>query len=197
MTIPMSEILITIFRISSLFHLVLHSAQFWKNWEDQLNSMCQEIDACKGARELVQALASYQPAFPMAIATSSRYAGVEKKKVRHDAIFRHMTAIVAGDDPAVIKGKPAPDIYLEAARKLNVNPNESLVFEDALSGVRAGKAAGCYVVAIPDTRFSQEEKAVFVKEADMVVDDLSQFDGRVFGIDIDMRQLGPKLKIAC
>lgn len=70
--------------------------------------MCQEIDACKGARELVQALASYQPAFPMAIATSSRYAGVEKKKVRHDAIFRHMTAIVAGDDPAVIKGKPAP-----------------------------------------------------------------------------------------
>ena len=95
-----------------------------------------------------------------------------------------MTAIVAGDDPAVINGKPAPDIYLEAARRLNVDPTECLVFEDALSGVRSGKAAGCHVVAIPDPRFSTEEKKVFANEADVVLDSLLEFDASQFGLDV-------------
>lgn len=156
--------------------------QFWKNWEDALSSMCEEIQACNGATEVVEALS--KTGLPMAIATSSRYAGVEKKRKRHETIFQHMKTIVAGDDPAVINGKPAPDIYLEAARRLQVDPSECLVFEDALSGVRAGKAAGCFVVAIPDKRFTQEEKEAFIAEADAVVEDLWQFDGRQFGLDV-------------
>jgi hypothetical protein len=51
---------------------------------------------------------------------------------------------------------------------------------------RAGKAAGCFVVAIPDSRFTEEEKAIFRKEADMVVDDLTHFSGETFGIHLDM-----------
>jgi hypothetical protein len=51
---------------------------------------------------------------------------------------------------------------------------------------RSGKAAGCFVVAIPDSRFSEEEKAVFHREADMVVPDLTHFNGQKFGICIDM-----------
>jgi beta-phosphoglucomutase-like phosphatase (HAD superfamily) len=104
-------------------------------------------------------------------------------------MFQHMSAIVAGDDPAVKNGKPAPDIYLEAARRLGVDPSECLVFEDALSGARAGKAAGCFVVAIPDPRFSPEEKAVFDSVADVVVDNLLQFSGTEWGIDVDMRKM--------
>jgi HAD superfamily hydrolase (TIGR01509 family) len=148
--------------------------------------MCEEIEPCVGAKELVEALS--KTGLPMAIATSSRYAGVEKKRKRHDKIFQHMKKIVAGDDPAVTHGKPAPDIYLEAARQLEVDPSECLVFEDALSGVRAGKAAGCKVVAIPDKRFSKEEKEAFIAEADYVVDDLWQFDGRRFGLDITLEK---------
>ena len=100
-----------------------------------------------------------------------------------------MKAIVAGDDPAVTNGKPAPDIYLEAARRLNVDPKDCLVFEDALSGVRSGKAAGCYVVAIPDPRFSEEEKVIFAKEADVVLDNLWHFDGSEFDMKVDMTKL--------
>lgn len=93
-----------------------------------------------------------------------------------------MGAIVAGDDPAVKQGKPAPDIYLEAARQLNVSPSECLVFEDALSGVKAGKAAGCHVVAVPDPRM---DKSVF-GIADEVLDSLWDFDGRPWGLSFTM-----------
>ena len=66
-----------------------------------------------------------------------------KKRTHHERhLFEHIDVIVTGDDPAVKNGKPAPDIYLEAARRLGVDPAECLVFEDALSGVKSGKAAG-------------------------------------------------------
>jgi beta-phosphoglucomutase-like phosphatase (HAD superfamily) len=47
--------------------------------------------------------------------------------------------------------------------------------EDALAGVKAGKAAGCTVVAIPDVRFTQQEKEIFRKESDYVIDSLNDF----------------------
>jgi beta-phosphoglucomutase-like phosphatase (HAD superfamily) len=161
--------------------------EFWTSWEDNLSSYCDHVTACAGARELVEALA--KAGLPIAIATSSRLAGVEKKRMNHQAMFKNISTIIAGDHPAVKKGKPAPDIYLEAARQLGVDPEECLVFEDALSGVRSGKAAGCLVVAIPDPRFSLEERAAFESEADVVVPNLWAFDGRTFGIDVDMKTL--------
>ena len=52
--------------------------------------------------------------------------------VRHEAIFQHMSTIVCGDDPELKNGKPAPDIYLLAAHRLNVDPKDCLVFDDAM-----------------------------------------------------------------
>ena len=71
-------------------------------------------------------------------------------------------------------------------RRLGVNPKECIVFEDALAGVRSGKAAGCTVVVVPDPRFNENERAVFVEEADVVLDSLEDFDGTPFGIPVDM-----------
>lgn len=50
----------------------------------------------------------------------------------------------------VLKGKPAPDVYLKTAEKLGVNPEKCLVFEDIIPGIQAGKAAGMCVCAIDD-----------------------------------------------
>jgi pseudouridine 5'-phosphatase len=54
--------------------------QFWPTWETNLNNMCEAIDECPGATALVQCLAKLH--VPMAIATSSRYSAVEKKRKR-------------------------------------------------------------------------------------------------------------------
>lgn len=55
-------------------------------------------------------------------------------------------SIVTGLD--VINKKPFPDIYLKAAEKIGLNPQECLVVEDAVSGIKAGKAAGCRCLAV-------------------------------------------------
>ena len=60
--------------------LCFFSDDFQMKWEENLTAMCGEIEACKGATELVEELARI--GIPMAIATSSRYVGVEKKRTR-------------------------------------------------------------------------------------------------------------------
>ena len=150
---------------------------YWTLQENILSSFGDRVEECKGATHLVQSLANLQ--VPMAIATSSRMVSVEKKRVRHEAIFQHMETIVSGDDALVKNGKPAPDIYLEAASRLNVDPKDCLVFEDAVAGCRSGKAAGCRVIAVPDPRM---DNSVFDGVADQVLDDLTFFDGDLWGM---------------
>ena len=66
-------------------------------------------------------------------------------------------------------GKPHPQIYLECAKELNLPPSKCLVIEDSINGVKAGKAAGMFVVAIPDG--SHDFRGGF-GAADIVVNDL-------------------------
>eukprot|EP00584_Thalassiosira_punctigera_P006543 CAMPEP_0172538910 /NCGR_PEP_ID=MMETSP1067-20121228/10205_1 /TAXON_ID=265564 ORGANISM="Thalassiosira punctigera, Strain Tpunct2005C2" /NCGR_SAMPLE_ID=MMETSP1067 /ASSEMBLY_ACC=CAM_ASM_000444 /LENGTH=273 /DNA_ID=CAMNT_0013324501 /DNA_START=41 /DNA_END=862 /DNA_ORIENTATION=- len=156
--------------------------KFWKAWEARLSELCGEAEACPGARELVEALRGAR--VPMAIATSSRASSVRKKRSKHEKMFRSFREIVTGDD--VENGKPAPDIYLEAAKRLGVHPSECLVFEDALPGARSGKSAGCRVVAVPDSRM---EKEAFESVSDEIIGDMWQFSGKRWGIPLEMNEL--------
>ena len=65
--------------------------------------------------------------------------------------------------------KPAPDIYLTAARKIGVEPRHCLVVEDAINGVQAAVAAGMYCLALT-TSFSREQ----LRQADWICRDLSE-----------------------
>lgn len=147
---------------------------FLEKWDKFLLEHISTVEACPGAKELVSNLADAK--LPLAIATSSRAVAVEQKIKHHVDMFQNISTIVCGDDPAVTKGKPAPDIFLEAARRINVQPEHCIVFEDGMSGVLAGKAAGCFVVAVPDSRCTEEEQAEFEKIADLVLDNLCQFE---------------------
>jgi len=71
-----------------------------------------------------------------------------------------------------LAGKPAPDTFLAAARKLGVEPSEAAVFEDALAGVEAGRA-GQFGIVVGVNRVGQRE-ALIAHGADVVVDDLAE-----------------------
>ncbi len=112
-----------------------------------LESLFLTCRAMEGAEAFVQAL--HERGVPMAVATSSdRY--LYELKVRSHPWFARFRAVVCGDDPRVAAKKPAPDIFLAAARDLHAEPSQCLVFEDSLAGVEAALAAGMQVVALPD-----------------------------------------------
>ena len=64
----------------------------------------------------------------------------------------------------------------DTSQILLLHPHDCIVFEDALSSVQAAKAAGCYVVAVPDPCFTPEKTTIFYKLAAEVLPNLSHFD---------------------
>ncbi|MEM7030130.1 MAG: HAD family phosphatase [Chloroflexota bacterium] len=88
-----------------------------------------------------------QATLPKAVATSTdRLRAEERLKV--SGIIDRFTISVCGDE--VDNGKPAPDIFLAAAEKLNTPPEECIVLEDSEAGVRASHAAGMRSIMVPD-----------------------------------------------
>ena len=93
-------------------------------------------------------------------------AGAAREMGVHD----RFAAIVTADD--VEHPKPAPDVYLEAARRLGAPPERSVAIEDSENGIRAGKAAGMRVVAIPNPHFPPAEEALAL--ADVTLGSLAE-----------------------
>lgn len=111
---------------------------------------------------------------PVAVATSATRG---LAAVRLEAAGIEIDEVVTIDD--VTRGKPAPDPFLEAARRLGVDPADCLVCEDAPSGVTAAKEAGCAVLAVTTTT-----PASGLTGADLIVESLADVtftaeDGRV------------------
>lgn len=90
----------------------------------------------------------------MVVASSCRkdqiICNVEKAGIKD-----YFVDIVSGQE--VVNGKPAPDIFIKAAGKLGLAPEDCYVFEDSYNGIRAGHAAGCYTVMVPDLIEPDEE----------------------------------------
>ena len=108
-----------------------------------------------------------------AIVSSSKNCRKVLKAAKLDHLFE---AVVDGLDAEAqgMKGKPDPDIFLEAARGLGVGPLEAVVFEDAISGVQAGQR-GFFALVVGVNRFDQAE-ALKKHGADLVIEDFSGFD---------------------
>lgn len=116
--------------------------------------------ALPGAVAGMAALAGALGVARMAIATSSCRRYLELKRTGNDALFASFGAVVCGDDAAVGgRSKPDPAIFLAGAAATGVPPEECVAFEDSLAGIRSARAAGMFVVAIPDPRLSAEEVA--------------------------------------
>jgi HAD superfamily hydrolase (TIGR01509 family) len=111
---------------------------------------------------------------PLAVATSSVSAPARPFLDRH-GLTPFFEIIITGEE--VPQGKPHPDIYLRAAKKLGVAARTCLVVEDSLSGIAAAKAAKMRVAAIPDVRFVDPRD--YKKEADHLLRNLSEIPALV------------------
>ena len=90
----------------------------------------------------------------MAVASSAPVVVIEKNLTRSN-LRGHFKALVGGDK--VSNGKPAPDIFLLAAKELNLAPNDCYIFEDSFNGIKSAAASGGVAIMIPDTVQPTEE----------------------------------------
>src|SRR4029077_15130750 len=103
---------------------------------------------------------------------SSAHRAVIDAALDATGLTRVFAGVVSSDE--VAHGKPAPDVYLEAARQLGVDPAACLVVEDSFNGVRAARAAGMTVVLVPTQ--SVPPAPGTAEAADLVLDRLSELD---------------------
>jgi HAD superfamily hydrolase (TIGR01509 family) len=108
---------------------------------------------------------------PVAVA-SSAHRDVIDSALAATGLADIFAIVVSSDD--VEHGKPAPDVYLETARRLDIDPAACLVVEDSLNGVRAAKAAGMTVVLVPNHSVPPAAGATGL--ADLVLGRLADLD---------------------
>jgi len=146
----------------------------WQAYEHEKESLYRELSRgrltpMKGLHDFIARLK--HDGINVALATSA-----PEPNVAHTLSELGLTddfpIIVRGDQ--VPRGKPAPDVFLEAARRLGVQPAACLVFEDAPMGVEAGKAAGMVVVALT-TSFSDDHFRSLPVAPDLLCADFDAF----------------------
>ena len=126
----------------------------------------ERLPLIDGAVEAVERLAAR---WPLGLASSSNRPLIDLVLALSglDRLFR---ATVSSEE--VARGKPAPDVYLEACRRLGVEPARAAAVEDSHAGIGSAKAAGMRVVAIPNASFPPGDEAL--AEADVVLGSLAE-----------------------
>jgi len=122
------------------------------------------IEALPGVREFLQALK--EQGIPCVIASSTHRENITTT-LEVIGLEEYFAAMVTSED--VKRGKPDPEVFLTAATRIEVAPADAVVFEDALVGIAAAKAAGMRVVAVAST-----EPRDRLAHADWVVDRLDE-----------------------
>jgi HAD superfamily hydrolase (TIGR01509 family) len=122
----------------------------------------ERLPVIPGAREAVERLAAR---WPLGLASSSNRELIDLA-LELLGVRRLFKATVSSEE--VARGKPAPDVYLEAARRLGVAPVHAAAIEDSHNGILAAKAAGMRVIAIPNRHFPPDEQTL--AQAEVVLD---------------------------
>lgn len=128
----------------------------------------ERLPLLPGAVETVRSLAQH---WPLALATSSNR-NVIDLVLEKAGLADAFAGTVSSEE--VERGKPAPDVYLEAARRLDADPADCVAIEDSTNGIRSAHAAGMAVIAVPNRDFPPEEDALAL--AALVLDSLEELN---------------------
>ena len=127
-----------------------------------------------GALEAVRRVGA---SVPLAIASSSNRELIDVV-LRASGLAADFRATVSSEE--VPRGKPWPDVYLEAARRLGVDPARCGAVEDSHNGIRSAKAAGMRVVAVPNAHYPPDDEALGL--ADVVVPSIDELQVEHFAV---------------
>jgi HAD superfamily hydrolase (TIGR01509 family) len=125
----------------------------------------ERLPLLPGAREAVERMAD---AFTLGLASSSNRVVIDLVLARM-GVAERFAATVSSEE--VARGKPAPDVYAEAVRRLGAAPADCAAVEDSENGIRSAHAAGVWVLAIPNPHFPPADEALAL--ADAVLPDLA------------------------
>jgi HAD superfamily hydrolase (TIGR01509 family) len=131
-----------------------------------LEAYRRELPLVPGAAEAVRRIGA---AFPLALASSSNRE-IFEAALELAGLTDCFRATVSSEE--VERGKPAPDVYLEAARRLGVAAESCAALEDSHAGIRSAKSAGMRVIAIPNPSYPPDEEALAI--ADVILDSLDE-----------------------
>jgi HAD superfamily hydrolase (TIGR01509 family) len=126
----------------------------------------EHLPLIPGAAEAVERLAAR---YPLGLASSSNRELIDTA-LDVSGLAPFFAATVSSEE--VAHGKPAPDVYLEAARRLGLDPSTCCAIEDSHGGIRSAKSAGMRVVAIPNPTYPPGDEALAL--ADVTVRSLDQ-----------------------
>ena len=127
--------------------------------ERMLEAYARELPLLPGAVDVVRRIAAR---FPLALASSSNRA-IFEEVLQLAGLTDTFEATVSSEE--VQRGKPAPDVYLEAARRLGVAPENCAAVEDSNAGIRSAHAAGMRVIAIPNASYPPDAEALALADA--------------------------------
>jgi HAD superfamily hydrolase (TIGR01509 family) len=134
--------------------------------ERMLEAYRRDLPLLPGAEEAVRQAAA---AFPLGLASSSNRE-VFEAALKLAGLADCFHATVSSEE--VERGKPAPDVYLEAARRLGIGPERCAAVEDSHAGIRSAKSAGMRVIAIPNASYPPDDEALAL--ADLTLESLDQ-----------------------
>jgi HAD superfamily hydrolase (TIGR01509 family) len=132
------------------------SAEVVRRLEDRYR---RELPLIAGAEEAVKRLAKR---WPLALASSSNRELIDLV-LESSGLHRYFEASVSSEE--VARGKPAPDVFLEAARRLRAEPTRCAAVEDSENGILAAKAAGMRTIAIPNQQYPPHDDALAAADA--------------------------------
>ena len=179
-----NEKLLGLTRVDSLKQIMAHNNLQLSS--EEMAAICQEkndnfvktvaamneADLLPGIKRLLLALKAR--GYKLSVASASKNAPLVLKSIGIDGLFDNIS-----DGSHVKYGKPAPDIFLHAADQLGVPPEYCVVFEDAVAGVEAARAAGMRVVGIGDKTALQYADLVYTSPIDIDVNEmLNEFSNR-------------------
>jgi len=131
----------------------------------------ERLPLIDGAVDAVKRLA---PHWPLGVASSSNRELIDRV-LEVSSLAPYFEATVSSEE--VERGKPAPDVYLEAARRLGAPAARSVAIEDSASGIRSAHAAGMHVVAIPNRAFPPPADVLAL--AGVVLESIEEVDAEV------------------